>query len=99
MNTISSIDGSGIRYHNFADIGKYTVFPEQYRKRLFPSKCFGRIDETDVAYSETLGVMCREQGLRLTNDLARLTLPKDRSVDYGEIAHKMSNSTVKQELL
>ena len=27
-NTIKNIDGTGIKYHNYADIGKYTVFPK-----------------------------------------------------------------------
>ena len=27
-NTIKTIDGTGIKYHNYADIGKYTVFPK-----------------------------------------------------------------------
>jgi hypothetical protein len=26
--------------------------------------------------------MCREEGLRLTNELARLTLPHERKIDY-----------------
>lgn len=44
MKSITSIDGSGIRYHNYSDIGTFTVFPAQYRHRLFPTKCYGRID-------------------------------------------------------
>ena len=82
LNTITSIDGSGIRYHTFGDIGKYTVFPAQYKKRLFPSKVYGRIELDETKHNNTLGIMCREQGLRITNDLARLTLPSDRSVNY-----------------
>ena len=27
LKTIKTIDGTGIRYHTFSDIGKYTVFP------------------------------------------------------------------------
>jgi hypothetical protein len=81
-NTITSFDGSGIRYHTYGNIGKYTVFPAQYRSRLFPSKVFGRIEINETKYNNTLGIMCREQGLRITNDLARLTLPSERSVNY-----------------
>ncbi len=29
--------------------------------------------------------MCREEGLRLTNELARLTLPHERKIDYTQI--------------
>ena len=43
--------------------------------------------------------MCREQGLRITNELERLTLPKDRNVDYGSIAHSMTNGQIKHDLL
>jgi len=44
--------------------------------------------------------MCREQGLRITSDLARMTLPKDRNVDYTRLAHEMTSSEmVKLELL
>jgi len=34
-------------FHTFADIGRYTVFPENIKKRMFPSIMFGRyeIDE------------------------------------------------------
>ena len=86
LATVPRIDGTGVKYHTFADIGTYTVFPAQYRKRLFPGRVFGRIEEDEVERIETLGVMCREQGLRITNDLARLTLPSERSIDYGRVA-------------
>ena len=41
--TIATVDGTGIKYHTFSDIGRYTVFPAQTRKRLFPSGAYGRI--------------------------------------------------------
>ena len=86
LASVPRIDGTGIKYHSFGDIGTYTVFPAQYRKRLFPGRVFGRIEEDEVERTGTLGVMCREQGLRITNDLARLTLPSERSIDYGRVA-------------
>ena len=44
--------------------------------------------------------MCREQGLRITSDLARMTLPKDRNVDYVRLAHEMQSSEqIKLDLL
>mmetsp|Transcript_20791 Transcript_20791/g.24416 ORF Transcript_20791/g.24416 Transcript_20791/m.24416 type:complete len:224 (+) Transcript_20791:321-992(+) len=97
--TIKTIDGTGIRYHDYSDIGKYTVFPAQYKNRVFPSGAYGRIEQDDVAVTRTLGVMCREQGLRITNELARMTLPQDRDVEYGRIAHEMTNTQVRQDLL
>ena len=90
--SILTVDGSGIRYHTFSDIGKYTVFPAQMRKRLFPSKAFGTIDQDECNEIGNIGIMCREQGLRITSDLARLTLPSERKVDYQAIAHEMQSS-------
>lgn len=43
--------------------------------------------------------MCREQGLRITNDLARMTLPSERNVDYIKIAHSMTGREIKDDLL
>ncbi len=91
-NTIKTIDGTGIKYHSYADIGKYTVFPAQYKNRLFPAGAYGRIEQDEVEKTGSLGIMCREQGLRITNDLSRMTLPADRSIDYGTMAHTMSSS-------
>jgi len=99
LSTITSIDGSGIRYHTYSDIGRYTVFPAQYRNRLFPTRVYGRIEEMETKFNDTLGIMCREQGLRITNDLARLTLPADRKVNYDSIARDMTSSEVKRDLL
>lgn len=97
---ISNIEGSGIRYHTFSDIGKYTVFPTQIKNRLFPTKVYGQIERDEVQDSGSFGIMCREQGLRITNELARLTLPKDRHIDYGKMAHEFQTSAdVKIELL
>jgi hypothetical protein len=59
-NTIKTIDGTGIKYHNYADIGKYTVFPKQYKNRLFPAGAYGRIEQDEVEKTGALGIMCRE---------------------------------------
>lgn len=59
--TISTLDGSGIKYHTFSDIGTYTVFPKQYSQRIFPSKVYGRIAIDDnIEKTGSLGIMCRE---------------------------------------
>ncbi len=42
--------------------------------------------------------MTREEGLRLTNDLARLTLPSERKFDYLALL-SFENSEVKKEIL
>ena len=97
--TVNSTDGSGTKYHTFSDIGRYTVFPDQARKRMFPARVFGRVDEDEIVHTGKLALMCREQGLRITNDLARLTLPGERNVDYSQIAHSMSAREIKDDLL
>jgi lipopolysaccharide biosynthesis regulator YciM len=59
----------------YEDIGRFTVFPDNHFKRMFPRKPFGTIAEDDYARNKTYGIMTREEGLRITNELHRLTLP------------------------
>lgn len=42
--------------------------------------------------------MTREEGLRITNELHRLTLPSERKIPYTDIA-SWSNNQVKETLL
>lgn len=65
---------------------------------MFPSKMFGRYEEDEWNITNTLGIQTREDGLRLANDLARLTLPHERNIDYAALA-SMPNVEVKQEIL
>lgn len=48
LETIKTIDGTGISKHDFSDIGKYTVFPKEQRDKVFPSRVYGRIEEDEV---------------------------------------------------
>ena len=66
---------------------------------MFPSKVFGRIEETETKEVGSLAIMTREEGLRLTNELSRLTLPKDRQINYSEIATTLTNVQAKQEIV
>ena len=77
-----SIDGSGLSYHTFEDIGRYTIYPEKMFKRMFPSKAFGNFEKDEYEMNKTYGNMTREEGLRITNDLSRLTLPSERNINY-----------------
>lgn len=43
--------------------------------------------------------MCREEGLRITNDLARLRLPHERKIDYKQILGLETGSSVKEAVL
>ena len=98
MEAIRTTDGDGVSYESYADIGRYTVFPENYFTRMFPKKPFGRIMTEDYPRNKTWGIMTREEGLRLTNDFNRLTLPSERQVDYTSIM-EMSNGDAKREVI
>jgi len=91
---IQSIHGDGLSHHTYMDIGRYTVFPETMHKRMFPSVMFGRYEKEEFSANSTFGIQTREDALRLTNDLSRLTLPSERNIDYATIA-AMENSLVK----
>jgi hypothetical protein len=49
---------------------------------MFPTKIFGNYEKDEYERNNTYGIMTREEGLRITNDLARLTLPHQRKIDY-----------------
>lgn len=49
---------------------------------MFPRKFFGQYENDEFRFSKTFGIMTREEGLKITNELARLTLPHERNVDY-----------------
>lgn len=44
---IMSAEGDGLSYHTFEDIGRYTVFPKQHHKRMFPGKMFGNYENDE----------------------------------------------------
>lgn len=44
---ILSAEGEGLSFHTFEDIGKYTVFPKQHHKRMFPGKMFGNYENDE----------------------------------------------------
>ena len=82
-----------------SSIGKYTVFPEGHYKRMFPTKSFGRYEESEMGLTNTYGIMCREQGLRITNELHRIMTPAERNINRNEIAFELSNKEVKEEII
>jgi hypothetical protein len=51
---------------------------------MFPdSNFFGNYQRDEFQFNQTFGIMTREEGLRITNELSRLRLPKDRKIDYN----------------
>ena len=65
---------------------------------MFPSKLFGNYEKDELFYSKTFGIMTREEGLKITNDLSRLTLPHERNVDYEKLM-TLENTEVKHEIV
>ena len=99
VNVFIDHEGEGLSYHTVADIGRYTVFPENQWRRMFRRRGFGHLEEQDAKKTHVYGLMTREEGLRLTNDMQRLTLPSERNVDYAKIAREFSNYDVKEDVI
>jgi hypothetical protein len=45
---------------------------------MFPGQYFGNYMNDEFKRNGRFGIMTREEGLRLTNDFSRLTLPHER---------------------
>ncbi len=101
----NSMDGHGLRFHTYNDIGTYTLFPKDEFRRLFPNDLFGSYMDTEYRYTRTFAIMCREDGLRLASEFSRRTLPKERkgTVDYkrlmNECAKDMQQSARMKEVI
>lgn len=97
---VMSAEGDGLSYHTFEDIGRYTIFPKQHWERMFPDQeFFGNYHADEFSYNNTFGIMTREEGLRITNELSRMRLPKDRKVDYAQILRLETGTAVKEAVL
>lgn len=99
VNIFIDHEGEGLSYQTVADIGRYTVFPENHWRRMFRRRSFGYFEEQDAKTTGSYGLMTREEGLRLTNDLQRLTIPSARNVEYDKIARQFNNYDVKEDLI
>ena len=66
---------------------------------MFRRRGFGFLEQQDTEFNNTFGIMTREEGLRLTNDFARLTVPGERHVDYSKIAREFTNYDVKEDVI
>jgi hypothetical protein len=99
VNIFIDHEGEGLSYHTLGDIGRYTLFPENHWRRMFRRRSFGYFEEQDSKRTGAYGIMTREEGIRLTNDLQRLTIPTGRNVDYSKIAREFSNYDVKEDVI
>jgi len=93
---VASNEGLGLSYHTYDTIGKYTLFPKSHWKRMFPRESCGLFDFNDFKMKQIYALMCTEEGLKITYDLARRTLPKNRNVDYE---HLIKSSTEMKDVL
>ena len=75
------------------------MFPKQHWQRMFPGKMFGNYENDEYQYNDTFGIMTREEGLRITNELARQRLPNERKVDYEQILGLENGTAVKEAVL
>lgn len=83
---IYSAEGKGLSYHTYDTIGKYTLFPDSHWKRMFPRDSCGNFDNIDFKERPQFkGLMCTEEGLKLTNNLAYGSLPSQRNIDYEKL--------------
>lgn len=98
LRVIQDKDGDGVSNQTYSDIGRYIVFPESHWRRMYPRKSFGIVDTEDYSRNKTHGIMCREEGLRITNELHRLTVPSERSIPYDQMV-TWSNGRIKSEML
>jgi hypothetical protein len=95
-DTIWSMDGKGVSYHTYDTIGKFTIFPKSHWKRMFPRDSCGLFDNNDFKNNDTYGLMCTEEGLKITYDLSRRSLPSQRKLDYAQL---IKNDVDTKELL
>jgi hypothetical protein len=58
---------------------------------MFPSNSFGTLEKDTYERNNTWGVMHREEAMRITNELSKLTLPHQRSIDYAQVAKTFTN--------
>ena len=86
-NNIISYQGDGFVYHDYSSIGKYVIFPEDKRNEYFPSGCYGQYMNKEFKKTNILGVMCREDGLKLANTFSYIKTEEERKnlIDYEAI--------------
>ena len=66
---------------------------------MFRRHSFGYMEDEEVSLTGVYGLMAREEGIRLSNDFHRLTIPSERNIDFKKIASDFSNFDVKENIL
>ena len=46
---ILDTNGDGLKYHSFADVGKFTIFPENQWRRMFRRHSYGDMEKNEIS--------------------------------------------------
>jgi hypothetical protein len=94
----SSVNGTGLKYHTYADIGKYVFFPFEKRNEYFPFGCYGEYMKKEFNLTQLFGIMCREEGIKLAHAFSNIKTHEERLalIDFEAIFNKRYN--FKEEL-
>lgn len=87
---ITSYDGTGLKYHTFADIGKYIFFPTQKRNEYYPFGCYGEYMKKEFDKTNLFTIMCREEGIKLAHAFSNIKSHEERlaMIDFEAIFNK-----------
>lgn len=67
QKSILDFEGEGFSYHTYDSLGKFTVFPDKIWKEKFPTWTYlDQMHQKSFVY----GLMCKEEGLKLTYELS-----------------------------
>lgn len=78
-------------------VGTFTVWENEQYDKMFPAQ-FGRFKEEERDYHGFSGIMCKEEALRLTSDLARRGLKSQRDIDFEHLLTR-TTAEVKADFL
>ena len=65
----SSMNGVGLNKLNYKDIGKYIHFPQEIKKKYFPTGFYGEYINFEYKISQSVNLMVREEALNLISYL------------------------------
>lgn len=87
FKNIMNYEGEGFTDHDYSSIGKYVVFPEEKRNEYFPFGCYGNYMKNEFALTEQIGVMCRDEALKLANTFSYIKTEEERKalIDFDAI--------------
>jgi hypothetical protein len=91
------LKGINLSAHTFEQIGTYTVWDNATFDKMFPV-LFGRFKQEERDVHGISGLMCKEEAVRLTADLARRCLKKHRDINFEHLL-TLTTAQVKADFL